>query len=65
MQPAFVQCLRLVADGFCEIFSNATNYDKGEHLLIGKTKQQQKTFLFPSVSIVTNANEILHFQVIG
>lgn len=43
MQPASVQCLRLVADGFVEIFSKSTNYDKGEHLLIGEKKKHTKT----------------------
>lgn len=41
IQPSFVQCLRLVADGFVVIFTNATSFDKGEHLLIGT-----KTILF-------------------
>lgn len=35
MQPSFVQCLRLVADGFVGIFTKSTNFDNGEHLLIG------------------------------
>ena len=36
-----VACMKLVADGLQEIYSNSEAFDKGEHLLLGKYKLGQ------------------------